>query len=206
MGPGVYGVIVQVDGTTVYEGVPDDAHGRCVSLGVDPATGGQEFDHARPCPAHAHLSIPVDTRGLSDGRHKLTIELGDAGGDTTTVNRTITTFNPVQTPKPRHGGLSARLTIGYVFAGKVTTLDSIRAAGLPAHGQIVAKCLGRHCPAIHPSRVPVSRAGRLWTALKAASFTAGQRLRLTIRPRHGSAEQIQLRMRANRRPGQRLLR
>ena len=47
-GPGVYKVIVDLDGSAVYQGTPDSNGGRCASIGVDPS-GVSEYLYAQPC-------------------------------------------------------------------------------------------------------------------------------------------------------------
>jgi hypothetical protein len=207
-GPGVYGVTVQLDGRTVYSGVPDTYHGDCVALGTDPATGGLMFDHGQPCAPLAKLTIPVQTSALSDGRHPLTVAMSDAAGETATVlQRSISTFNPVTSPLPhRPREVDAQVTTGWTFAGSTAQLDSVRVSSLPKHTTVSAACTGRRCPALRPSHVTVARLSRLWSALKRATFHAGDRLQLTIRARHLTPEPIEFRIRAGRRPTARLLR
>jgi hypothetical protein len=207
-GPGVYGVTVQLDGRTVYSGVPDAYHGDCVALGTDPATGGLMFDHGQPCAPLAKLTIPVQTGALSDGRHQLTVAMSDAAGEVATVlHRSIRTFNPVTSPRPhRAREVDAQVTTGWTFAGPTAQLDSVHVSSLPRHSTVSAACTGRRCPALRPSEVTVARLSRLWAALKHATFHAGDRLQLTIRARHLTPEPIAFSIRSGRRPTARLLR
>jgi hypothetical protein len=207
-GPGVYGVAVQLDGRTVYSGVPDTYGGECVPLGTDPATDGLMFDHGQPCAPLAKLRIPVQTSALSDGRHQLVVTMSDAAGEIATVlSRSIRTFNPVTSPLPhRKGELSAQLTTGWTFAGSTARIDSVHVSSLPRHSTVSAACTGRRCPALRPSHVTVARLSKLWAALRHATFHAGDRLQLTIRARHRTPEPIEFRIRPGRRPTARLLR
>ncbi len=207
-GPGVYGVTVQLDGTTVYSGVPDSNHGDCVALGTDPATGGLMFDHGQPCAPLARLKIPVQTRALSDGRHQLVVTMSDAAGAVAPIlRRSISTFNPVVSPVPhRKGEVSAQLTAGWTFAGSKSQIDSVHLGPLPKHSTVSAACTGPRCPALHPNRVSAVQLSTLWTALKHATFHAGESLEVTIRAPHSRPEPIEFRIRAGLRPTARLLR
>ncbi len=206
-GPGVYGVEVQIDGRTVYSGVPDSNGGACAALGTDPATLGLEFDHAQPCAPVASVRIPVRTRALSDARHHLTVTVSDAAGDVATVlDRSITTFNPRLTPRPRRAGeVRTRLVVGWRYVRTRTRL-TILARALPRHGSVTIACVGRACPRLRRSSAPAAGVGRLWHELASATFRAGDRLQVTIRAPHRRAEPIELRIRAGRRPTARLLR
>jgi hypothetical protein len=207
-GPGVYAVTAQLDGTTVYSGVPDTYRGECVALETDPATGGLMFDHGQPCAPLAKLKIPVQTSALSDGRHQLVVTMSDAAGDVATVlHRSITTFNPITSPLPRRKReVSARLTTGWTFAGSTAHLHSAHVSPLPKHSTVSVACTGPRCPALRPSHVPVARLSRLWAALEHKTFHRGDRLQVTIRARHLTPEPIEFRIRSGRRPTARLLR
>jgi hypothetical protein len=207
-GPGVYGVTVQLDGRTVYSGVPDTYRGECVALGTDPASGGLMFDHGQPCAPLAKLTIPVQTRALSDGRHQLVVTMSDAAGEVATVlHRSITTFNPVISPLPRRGGeTSARLTAGWTFAGPTAQLDSVHLNALARHSRVSVACTGPRCPGLRPSHVTAAHLTKLWTALKHATFHAGDRLEVTIRAPHARPEPIEFRIHRGRQPTVRLLR
>ena len=207
-GPGIYGVTVQLDGTTVYSGVPDTYRGECVALGTDPATGGLMFEHGQPCAPLAKLKIPVQTSALSDGRHRLVVTLSDASGAVATVlHHSITTFNPVTSPLPRRQReVSAQLTTGWRFAGSTAQLESVHVSSLPKHSTVSVACTGTRCPTLRPSHVTVARLSKLWTALKHATFHRGDRLQVTIRARHLRPEPIEFRIRPGHRPTARLLR
>ncbi len=207
-GPGVYGVGVQLDGATVYSGVPDTNHGACAPLGTDPATGGLMFDRAQPCAPLASVTVPVATKALSDGRHQLTVAESDAAGDSATVlSRYITTFNPVTSPRPRRRGeVDARLSVGWTFDGSRTRVDSVRAHRLPRRGTVTVACRGRRCPRLRLRRVRTAHVARLWTALEKVTLRAGDRLQLTIRAPHRRPEPIEFRILAGRTPTARLLR
>jgi hypothetical protein len=84
-GPGVYNVTAKVDGTTVYGANPDTNSGRCVSVGTDTASDAFMFDWQQRCPTTEFVDVPVNTAGLLDGRHQLTIAVTDADQNTSTV-------------------------------------------------------------------------------------------------------------------------
>src|SRR6201999_238672 len=44
-GPGVYRVVVDVDGTPLYSATPNTNQGTCVAHGTDPASGALIFDY-----------------------------------------------------------------------------------------------------------------------------------------------------------------
>jgi hypothetical protein len=59
-GPGVYRVIVDLDGKQVYQGNPEPNDGRCASIGTDP-NGVQEFLYAQPCKQDVAIDVPLET-------------------------------------------------------------------------------------------------------------------------------------------------
>jgi hypothetical protein len=208
-GPGVDGVTVLVDGATVYSGPPSPHRAPCPSIGTDPATGHEMFDSAQPCPPTARVAIPVDTTRLADGLHSLSVLVIDAGGQTATVvNRSIKTFNPLISPKPTAGTVATRLTVGWDGASPAVRVHSVSARGLPAAGRVSVQCLtrtGAPCPQLSSRAAAVAQVGRLWAALKAASFRSGDRLRITIAAPARPSERIQYAIKRTGLPAQRLL-
>jgi hypothetical protein len=91
-GPGVYQVEVQVDGQVVYDQTPDTNSGHCVPIGTDPA-GVLEWLYQAPCKASLDVSVPVDTSGLADGPHNLTIKITDAALNTSVFQQSFTSLN-----------------------------------------------------------------------------------------------------------------
>ena len=92
-GPGIYTVIVSVDGHALYDGTPDANAGKCVSVGRD-ASGVPEFLYADPCPLSEQVDLPIETTDLADGRHELQVSVVDAAGVVATAyDGTITTAN-----------------------------------------------------------------------------------------------------------------
>lgn len=103
-GPGVYQTRVKIDGEQVWVATPNLNEGKCVSTGT--TEGIRAFNYAQPCPAETAVHAEIDTSGLADGAHALTVEVEDAAGDTTAVYAsTLTTLNhPVPTiPPPNRG-------------------------------------------------------------------------------------------------------
>ncbi|MFI4984915.1 MAG: hypothetical protein ACHQAV_02875 [Solirubrobacterales bacterium] len=92
-GPGVYLVIVQIDGKTVYSGTPNSNEGRCVPIGQ---TGGTlMFDYSQPCRASESVEVPVNTTTLPNGGHTLKVTVEDAAQNTSVVyDGQITTLQP----------------------------------------------------------------------------------------------------------------
>jgi hypothetical protein len=93
-GPGVYRVIVDVDGTAVYQSTPEANGGRCVSIGVD-SNDVSEFLYPQPCKRSVAVDVPVDTTKLSNGSHQLEVIVQDVAGNSSTVYAgTISVANP----------------------------------------------------------------------------------------------------------------
>jgi hypothetical protein len=210
IGPGVDGITVLLDGVTVYSGPPNPHVGPCPSIGIDPATGHEMFDSAQPCPPTARVAIPVDTSTLADGHHTLSVVVTDAGGQAAAVvsNRTITTFNPLVSPVPAAGTVPTRLTVGWDGSSPTVRVHSVSARGLPGAGRVSLQCLapaGAQCPRLARGAAAVAQVGRLWAALKAASFRAGDRLRITIAAPGRPSERIQYAIKPTGLPAQRLL-
>ena len=82
-GPGIYRVLVQADGETLYTGTPDNDAGRCVAVGSEGAA--LMFDSSQPCRETEPVSLTLDTTGLRDGTHTLKVSLIDAAGNQATV-------------------------------------------------------------------------------------------------------------------------
>ncbi len=92
-GPGVYLVVVQIDGSTVYSGTPNGNGGRCVPVGT--SGGTLMFDYSQPCPASESVDVPVNTTSLPDGQHTLKVIVDDAAGNSAVVyDATISTKQP----------------------------------------------------------------------------------------------------------------
>jgi hypothetical protein len=93
-GPGVYKVIVQIDGKSAYDATPNTNGGDCASVGTDSASGAWMFDWQQPCLQTETVDVPVDTTAFADGEHELTVQVEDAAQNTSTVlDQEITTAN-----------------------------------------------------------------------------------------------------------------
>jgi hypothetical protein len=100
-GPGVYQARAKIDGQQVWAATPNPNEGKCVSTGS--LEGVRAFNYAQPCPTETAIHAEINTAGLPDGTHALTVEVEDAAGDVTTVySGTLTTINhaTVFTPTP----------------------------------------------------------------------------------------------------------
>jgi hypothetical protein len=99
-GPGVYGVVVKIDGDPIYDGTPNLNEGRCVTVGTAPE-GSRQFEATQPCPQSVPVSVQVPTSSLGNGLHALTIEAEDAAGTTAVVySSTITVANHLAASAP----------------------------------------------------------------------------------------------------------
>jgi hypothetical protein len=82
-GPGIYQVRVKVNGEQVLAETPNLNEGKCVSTGT--SEGARAFNYAQPCPTETPVHAEINTAGLPDGTHALTVELEDAAGNSSTV-------------------------------------------------------------------------------------------------------------------------
>ena len=205
-GPGIYAVGVQIDGRTVYAGTPNANGGACVPVG---GGGGQPlmFDGQQPCPPAETVDAPVPTSGLPDGRHRLTVTVTDAAGDTATVfDQDITTSNPQLTPVPGGPGrVRARFVVSWRWNGQRTTLLSARVRNLPANAAISLVCRGRGCRGLVTIARGASAVKRALRGLGGRRFSAGDRLYITVTAPGRKAERIALQIRDGRIPAARLL-
>jgi hypothetical protein len=93
-GPGVYRVIVDLDGSAVYQGTPESNGGRCASIGTNPS-GVSEFLYAQPCKQDVAVDVPLETTRFANGSHQLKVTVQDAAGNTAVVYAgTISIDNP----------------------------------------------------------------------------------------------------------------
>ncbi len=92
-GPGIYLVVMQIDGKTVYSGTPNNNEGRCVPAGT--SEGVLMFDHAQPCRTSESVDVPVNTATLPNGMHTLKVIVQDAAANTSVVyDGQISTLQP----------------------------------------------------------------------------------------------------------------
>ena len=80
----MYRVIVDLDGTAVYQATPDSNGGQCASIGAY-ASGVSEFLNAQPCKQNVAVDVLLDTTRFSNGQHLLKVIVQDAAGNTTVV-------------------------------------------------------------------------------------------------------------------------
>ncbi len=204
-GPGIYSVAVSIDGHTVYSGTPNTDGGSCVAVGGGNGTPLM-FDSQQPCPPAETVDVPVPTRGLPDGRHRLIVTVADAAGDAAPVlDRYISTFNPQLTPLPRHRGtVRARFLLSWRWSGRSTTLRSASVRHLPRNATVTIACRGHGCRHV-PGRAGGRRAvARLLRGLGGHRFRSGDRIRITVTAPRRRAERILLRIRNGHIPSARL--
>lgn len=96
-GPGVYRVVVQIDGAVVSDFTPNENESRCVPLGT--YEKALVFESAQPCPQTTGVSTEIPTSSLSNGQHKLTVTVEDAAGNSSVVyEHAITIANQTTAP------------------------------------------------------------------------------------------------------------
>jgi hypothetical protein len=205
-GPGVYSVTAKIDGTAVYSGTPNPNGGACVPLGGGPSGGGLMFDAEQPCPPTTTVDIPVNTTGLANGGHDLTVSITDAAGNSATVlDQEISIANPVTgtTTAPGHSPhreVNARFKLVWKVSGSRTRIQRVFDVHLPRHGSVAVECLGHRCPRLRLRRESTRRARRLWHELEHIRFRSGQRLVITISAPRLRPEPIRLTFRDRRTP------
>jgi hypothetical protein len=104
-GPGVYLVIVQIDGKTVYAGTPNTNGGKCASVGASGAA--LMFDYSQPCPASESVDLPINTTSLPNGQHTLKVSVQDAAG-----NSAVAYDGSISTKQPSNDSLGALPGLG----------------------------------------------------------------------------------------------
>jgi hypothetical protein len=147
-GPGVRTITVQIDGVTVYSGVPDDNQGMCEPIGTDQA-GNLEFLNAQPCDSSESFDQSFDVTGLKDGAHTLSVSVTDAAQTTAVVaTKQFTTLNAPQadgTPS-----IVGSDIVGQQLGATDTTFQAPSGAGSVAVAGHWASCdsQGNACQAI----------------------------------------------------------
>jgi hypothetical protein len=92
-GPGVYLVIVQIDGKTVYSGTPNTNGGKCAAVGT--SGSALMFDYSQPCRTSESVDLPINTATFPNGRHTLKVLVQDAAGNSAVgYDGTISTTQP----------------------------------------------------------------------------------------------------------------
>jgi hypothetical protein len=129
-GPGIYRVVTQIDGTTVYQGTPDANGGSCVAAGS--LQGAWVFDSSSPCKATEAIDLPVRTVTLSDGApHELKVLVTDAAQNTSTVlDQTITTANRTTVSSALDGALGALGVAAAQYAFHLSPATSLLLRGV----------------------------------------------------------------------------
>jgi hypothetical protein len=128
-GPGIYRVLVTIDGRPVYDATPNTNAGRCAHVGVDGATGALVFGYQQPCLRAQTVDLRVRTTTLRDGAHELAVVVSDAAQNSQTVLRraitvnnrttassTLTSDPPAGGADPKPGASPAAADLVYVLA------------------------------------------------------------------------------------------
>lgn len=143
-GPGIYQVRVKVNGEQALAETPNLNEGKCVSTGT--SEGARAFNYTQPCPTETPVNAEINTAGLPDGTHALTVELEDAAGDVATIySGTLTTVNHATVFTP---------TVAPVERGPCNGTPCDEAAKLAAAGEAktFTRALG-HSPATLTGRL-----------------------------------------------------
>lgn len=109
-GPGVYRVIVSIDGSEVYNDTPETNEGHCVSIG-EYASGVREFLYPQPCKQELEIDVPINTSKLANGSHQLKVTVQDAAGNSSAYSPVIT-VGPAPATSPSGGGSPGGTTTG----------------------------------------------------------------------------------------------
>src|SRR5665213_632281 len=89
-GAGVYQAVLTVDGHVVQRSVPDENGGECRDAGQT-HDDSAAFLYLRPCAASVSADVGLDTRQLSNGAHRLVVEVTDPAGNAVRIlDREIT--------------------------------------------------------------------------------------------------------------------
>jgi hypothetical protein len=99
-GPGVYLVIVQIDGKTIYSGTPNTNGGKCAAVGT--SGSALMFDYSQPCRTSESVDLPINTTTLPNGQHTLKVLVQDAAG-----NSAVAYDGTISTKQPSNNSLGA---------------------------------------------------------------------------------------------------
>jgi hypothetical protein len=147
-GPGVYQVLVQADGATLYDGTPDQNGGACSTVGVSGAS--LMFDAAQPCKRSLSVDLPLDTTALPDGTHTLKVTVTDAAQNSSVAyDAAISTQNaPLSATTPSIGEGAPQA--GETLTGQPGTWAAPKQAGPISYAYRWQSCdpTGASCRAI----------------------------------------------------------
>ena len=130
-GPGVYQARAKIDGQQVWAATPNLDEGKCVSTGS--LEGVRAFNYAQPCPTETAVHAEINTAGMPDGTHALTVEVEDAAGNIATVySGTITILNHPPPPRGPANGTPASesATLTASWSGRFRRGESASAGAL----------------------------------------------------------------------------
>ena len=123
-GPGVYKVIVAIDGKPVYDATPNTLAGKCVPVGTDEATGAPKWAWQQPCPRAQTVDLTVKTTTLRDGPHELKVTVQNAALSSQTVLRRTITVNNRTTVSSGLTSDKPAVVIGLPAPGYAVELDA----------------------------------------------------------------------------------
>jgi hypothetical protein len=148
-GPGVYAVTAQVDGNTLYSGIPDSNGGKCNPVGN--SGGALMFDYNQPCRASESVDLPINTATLADGPHALKVTVEDAAQNSSVVyDNTITTKNAPAANSPPTILAPSQVFVGAALSTHPGSWAAPAGAGTIAYGYQWESCdtKGDNCQTI----------------------------------------------------------
>src|SRR5271166_3344152 len=170
-GPGVYEVLVEAEGHTLYDGTPDRNGGACVPAA---SSGGTlMFDDSQPCKRTETVDLPIDTTALADGVHTLKVTVTDAAQNSSVVyDGTISTQNaPLPSTAPSVQETAPQ--VGETVSGQAGTWAAPSPAGALAYSYRWQSCdaSGANC-----HQIP----GATSASYTAATADVGHSLKLAV--------------------------
>lgn len=98
-GPGVYRVMVAIDGKEALSETPNNETGHCVAYGT--YENALNFRSAQPCPQETAVRLELPTAQISNGPHLVEVSIEDPAGNKAVVyDRTIHFQNGPETTGP----------------------------------------------------------------------------------------------------------
>jgi hypothetical protein len=93
-----------------------------------------------------------------------------------------------------------------ISMGRGTVVRHVRLlSGLPAHGRVTIRCVGRRCPRIRAIADGRRAVVEMLARLAGRRFSPGDRLLITVTARGHTPERIEMRIRRGHKPLARLL-
>ncbi len=124
-GPGVYLVIAQIDGKTVYSGTPNSNGGKCAAVGT--SGSALMFDYSQPCRTSESVDLPINTTTIPNGQHTLKVLVQDAAG-----NSAVGYDGTISTKQPSNDSLGALPGLGTTAGSSPASTPAAVANGATA--------------------------------------------------------------------------